>query len=511
MLGLLIGGLGVCVGIAALNPPLLLLALLAGFGAGLVLIIGGGTAIAALLGTPQITANGLLVVDSPGGFFLFILAIVGGTVLINLWGDLQNRRASGESPRRVSLHLCFTFAFLQAMILSISTQNMGIIWVAVEGTTLISAMLIGFDTHRAALEAAWKYVVLCTVALACSLFGLILLLHASQLAHVEGTLDVLALTNAAPHMPVPLLKLAFVMILIGFAAKAGFAPLHSWLPDAYSQAPAPTSALLSGVLFNSSLLALLRMEPIMEAAGLGGFFHETMIIFGLLSLLIAALFLLVQQDIMRMLAYSSIENIGLITLGFGLGSPLAVFAALLHALGHSLSKALAFLSAGELVHFFHSHEMNRMIGVMKRIPIGGGGFTVAIMALGGMPPFPLFISELLLISAAFSLNQYIVGVMILGGCSVAFCGLLYHSCRIILGEDAIHHHHIKDEAHDHPHEQETAIIDVVNDAHVAIGREWRHLALYMLTTFLILFPVILFPPFSGILDTVVMSISGGLR
>ncbi|MFZ2958581.1 MAG: proton-conducting transporter membrane subunit [Candidatus Ozemobacteraceae bacterium] len=511
MLRMLLGGLMICASIAALNPPSLILALLAGLGAGLTFLLGGGVALAALTGTPQTALNDVLVVDQLGGFFLLILALVGGAVLTNLWGDLQNRRANGESDRRLSLHLCFTFSFLITMILSMSAHNFGLIWVAVEGTTLISAMLIGFETHRASLEAAWKYVILCTVALACSLFGLILLLYASQLAHIEGTLDLTTLAGAAPRMPLPLLKLAFVMILIGFAAKAGFAPLHSWLPDAHSQAPAPTSALLSGVLLNCSVLALLRMAPIMEAARLGHFFRETLVLFGLLSLLLSTMFLLVQSDLKRLLAYSSIEHIGLMTLGFGLGSPIAMFAALLHALGHSLAKALAFLSAGELVHFFRSHDMNRMVGIMKRIPIGGGGFTLAIMALGGIPPFPLFVSELLLIAAAFNLGRPFVGIAILGGCAIAFAGLVYQGCRVSLGEDAFHHHHVKDEAHDHPHEQETTEVDRVHDSHVAIGRNWRHLALYVLTTFLIFSPIVLFPPLSGILDAVAMFIPGGPR
>ncbi len=509
MLDIFLGTLTVLCLIALLPLPRILRGILAALTTGLLWGLGGWISLKAIGGNTFSTAVGILELDALGGFFLFVFCLVGGAVSLHVFGEPQPHDEKGEPAVRTGLFHGLTLAFLLIMALSLCTRNLGVTWVCIEGTTLVSALLIGLKKQRAAVEAAWKYIILCTVGLSFSLFGLTLLLHGLSQAGKPASLNPDVVCGFASGMPVPVLKLAFILMFIGYATKAGFAPLHFWLPDAHSQAPAPTSALLSAVLLNCSVFAILRIQQIMVAAGLGPYVQTFLTGFGMISILLASLFLLVQHDLKRMLAYSSIEHLGLILIGMGIGTRMALFAALLHFLGHSLSKSLAFLSAGEIVRGFHSHDMNRMVGVWKRLPFSGALFGLSMSSLSGLPPFPIFFSELLLVWAAIAAGKPFLALGIAGALAIAFAGLAFHGTRVVLGEDPFHHHH-EDSGnmhHDSGNHDGKHGPDMLMDSQS--GRIWRRTGMGALFVFLIFLPLVLTPDFSSFLHLVVSAIRGG--
>jgi len=507
MLSLFIGSLGAFCALSFLDIPMLWM--IAILGALDLWLVGGYISVAAIMGRHFEFLHGIFVLDPLGGFFLAILSVVAGAVVLYNFGEIRQRGETKLAAHQSSFSLGLTFAFIIAMILSVSGKNLGLIWVCVEGTTLISALSIGILNDKSALEAAWKYVILCTVGLSFSLFGLILIIHGATAAGFEPSLEPDALALMVAKFSPSLLKLAFILILVGYGTKAGFAPVHSWLPDAHSQAPAPTSALLSAVLLNCSLYAIIRTAGIMQAAGLGSFAKICLVWFGLMSITLATFFLLVQSDLKRMLAYSSIEHIGLAALGFGLGTPLSIFAALLHLIGHSAAKALAFLSAGEMVHIFHSHEMIRMVGAIRRMPVTGGGLALAMVVLSGMPPFSIFFSELLLIWAALTAGNIFLASLVLICLATAFSGIVFQGTRVLLGEDIQHHHH--DESHDHNGVQDPgwAADDHIEEANV--GFSWRRFSMIVLMIVVFIVPIFFFSPFQEAIVRIAEFIPGGLR
>ncbi len=518
MLTTLITILAVLAGVAFLPAPILVTTAIALIASLSLWGFGGALVWSVLVENQTPAAWGVFYLDRLGGFFLAVLVLIGGAVLLNVAGQLRTAAAGGSQPAAASaahggnvpfsVSLGLTLLFLLFMMLGLCSRNLGLIWVCVEGTTMVSALLIGFEHQRTALEAAWKYIILCTVGLSFSLLGLILLVFAADIAGAVPTLDPVGLAVLAPQLPPTLLKLAFLLILVGFGTKAGFAPLHSWLPDAHSQAPAPTSALLSAVLLNCSVYAIIRAAGVLSAAGLGGEVRSGLLLFGFLSVALAALFLLVQHDLKRMLAYSSIEHIGLITLGIGIGTPLSVFAALVHTITHSLSKALAFLSAGELVREAHSHEMNRMLGMLRRRPAAASGFGVAMTGLAGMPPWPIFASELLLVWAALAAGRVWLAIGLLLLLATAFTGLLYHTVRVVFGDDPFHHwHHHKDGTGHHAEPEVPDRVPVKRES----GLVWRDLSIAVLVFMVTTTPLLLLTPVAGVIRAVAAVIPGGAQ
>lgn len=518
MLTALLIALTVFTGIAFLPAPIFVTTGIAMLASLTLWGLGGALVWSVLVLNQTPGAWGVFYLDRLGGFFLAVLVLVGGAVLLNVAGQLRGAAASGsahgstghagEVPVSVSLGL--TLLFLLFMIFGLCSRNLGMIWVCVEATTMVSALLIGFEHHRTALEAAWKYIILCTVGLSFSLLGLILLVFAAEVSGAVPTLDPVGLAVLAPQLPPALLKVAFLLILVGFGTKAGFAPLHSWLPDAHSQAPAPTSALLSAVLLNCSVYAIIRAAGVMSAAGLGAEVRSGMLLFGFVSVAIAALFLLVQNDLKRMLAYSSIEHIGLISLGIGIGTPVSVFAALVHATTHSLSKALAFLSAGEMVQVAHSHDMNRMLGMLRRRPAAATGFSLAMTGLAGLPPWPIFATELLLVWAALDAGRIGLAMSLVILLAIAFTGLLYHTIRVVYGDDPHrHHHHHQQQLHDgHGQHAEPEVPEIIQ-AKTEPGLIWRDLSIAALVLMVSATPLLLLSPAAETIRAVAAVIPGG--
>jgi hydrogenase-4 component F len=374
--------------------------------------------------------------DALTSFFLVNLALVFGLVLAYSVGYLRHIPKGRFSSARWFYALVFLFLF--TMLGVYLSANLGMMWIAIEATTLASALLVGFYNTQGAVEAGWKYLIVCTVGIAFALFGTIALYLAAVRGGVppEMALDWAVLMDAAPHMSAAreLLKLAFVFVAVGYGTKIGFVPMHSWLPDAHAEAPAPISAMLSAALLNCALYALLRVEAITSRAIGHGFSHTLLLVFGGLSVIIAAFLMIVQRDLKRLLAYSSIEHMGIVALGVGLGGALGLYGALLHTFNHSLAKTLLFFTTGNIRETFGTLRMDRIRGMARALPCTSGVLVVGGLAVAGMPPFGLFVSEFIILMSAFTQGRYAVAVLILAAISIAFGALLYHCQRMLSGE-----------------------------------------------------------------------------
>jgi hydrogenase-4 component F len=378
----------------------------------------------------------VLRVDALGAFMTLTLAVVGGTGLIYALGYMGEELARGHlGYLRYRLFFCLLNLYLGAMLLAATMDNIALMWIAIEGSTLAAALLVGFERTKAALEAGWKYIILSFIGIALALFGTVLVYYASErvLGVSMEALSWSALHRVAPTLDPTTLKLAFVFILIGYGTKAGVAPMHTWLPDAHAEAPTPISAMLSGLMLNIALYAVLRLKNIVDQAAGAAFTAPIVIGLGLFSIAVAAVFMLIQRDYKRLFAYSSIEHVGIALVGFGIGGPAGVFGGFFHMLNHALAKSTAFYAAG-LVLLRHGHKVTeRVTGLLRQDPATGGGMLVAAIALAGMPPFGLFISEVLIVTAAYQRHPWIAAVF-LGLLALAFATLLAQVLPMILGE-----------------------------------------------------------------------------
>jgi hydrogenase-4 component F len=325
--------------------------------------------------------------------------------------------------------------FLAAMALAVLANNIGVMWVAIEATTVATAFLVGHRRTRAALEATWKYVVICSVGIALAFLGTVLLYFASLHAGAASSeaLDIDVLLAHAAQLDPAVTSLAAGLLLLGYGAKAGLAPFHTWLADAHSQSPAPVSALMSGVLLSVAFSALLRVKSVVDLALGTGFLRVGLLIVGLLTVLIAASLLVVQTDFKRMLAYSSMENMGLVAIAAAAGTELAIAALLLHVLAHGIAKALVFLAAGQLQAAHDSTAITDVTGVLARSRLIGIAFAVGLGVLLGLPPFAMFASELS-ISRALADAQlgWALGAALLL-IVVAFAAMVRNGARMLLG------------------------------------------------------------------------------
>jgi hydrogenase-4 component F len=340
------------------------------------------------------------------------------------------------SPKRARRFAMIWNGFLAVLLAVLCSNNMGILWICLEATTLISALLILTDGKPASIEAMWKYLLLCSVGIAFAFVGTLLLSVAAHNASV-GDHDVLLWTSLYDHDAACLngnvMLAAFIFILVGFGTKAGLAPMHTWLPDAHSQAPTPVSAVFSGIMLNCALYCIMRYLPLCEAAmGWSGRPHAMLVMFGLFSIIIAAVFIPAQKNIKRLLAYHSVEHIGIIALGLGIGG-VGTFAALFHTLNHSISKTLAFFSAGRLARQFGTYDMNRMRGAVASNTLWGGAFFVSILTLLGVAPFSIFMSEFQLVKAAVDQARFVPLAIFFFGSIAVFLSALKHAIDVSWG------------------------------------------------------------------------------
>lgn len=383
-----------------------------------------------------LTANQWLHIDSLSALFLAILGIIGFLTGLYSIGYMRHEVKHGEISVPTLCHYYgFFHLFLFTMLLVVTSNNLILMWAAIEATTLSSAFLVGIYGHRSSLEAAWKYVVICTVGVAFGLFGTILV-YANAASFMPDAGNAIFWTEVLKHaheLDPTLMHLAFVFVLIGFGTKTGLFPMHAWLPDAHSEAPSPTSALLSAVLLNCALLVIVRYYIIISAA-IGPVFPNTLlIVFGLLSVAVAAFFILVQRDIKRLLAYSSVENMGLIAVALGIGGPLGVFAALLHTLNHSLAKTLLFCGSGNVLLKYGSRDLSVAKGMLKVMPLSAVLLAGGALALGGMPPFNVFLSEFMTVTAGLAAKHIVLTVVLLLLLTLVLAGLVRMVACVLFG------------------------------------------------------------------------------
>jgi hydrogenase-4 component F len=323
--------------------------------------------------------------------------------------------------------------YLAVMLLAVNVENLGIMWIAIEGATLSAALLIGFERSKGALEAGWKFVILSSVGIALALFGTILVYYSSEqiLGISEEALHWTKLYEVGEQLDPSAMKIAFMFILVGYGTKAGLVPMHTWLPDAHGEAPTPVSAMLSANMLTMAIYAILRFKILTDQA-VGPEFTGTLLIgFGFFSVALSSIFLLLQEDFKRLLAYSSIEHIGIALIGFGLGG-LGVFAGLWHLLNHALAKSAAFYGAG-LVLLTHEHKfMARVPGLLQEYPVAGTALLIAGLVLAGMPPFGLFVSEIT-IAANAMISASSIAYAFIGVLTLAFATLLFQVLRMVLG------------------------------------------------------------------------------
>ncbi|HEX6081396.1 MAG TPA: proton-conducting transporter membrane subunit [Methylomirabilota bacterium] len=337
----------------------------------------------------------------------------------------------GAEARRFRIYgSLFTFT----MLFAVTANNVGYMWIAIEATTITSAMLIPLHVTKASVEASWKYILIGSVGIALAFGGTVLgyFDFVSMAGPRDTALQWTVLKASASHLHPEVIKLAFVFVLIGYGTKAGLAPMHTWLPDAHSEAPAPLSAMMSGVLLAVALYAVIRWEAVVNAAAGTGFTDGLYITLGTLSIVIAALSLVTQRNYKRMLAYSSIEHTGLVCVGLALG-PIGTFAAMLHLLNHMLAKSMMFLLAGRVLHRYGTADIGRVSGLLKVMPWTGGLFAAGMLAVVGLPPFGLFVSEFVLIRAGFAAGRpWLIG-LILALLAVAFISMIGHMSRMLYG------------------------------------------------------------------------------
>ena len=369
-----------------------------------------GSFIAACVLTVQIIADGPLFaldkqffIDPLNVFLVTLTAFVGMTTSIFSRPYMRVEQDHGKmTPGRMRLYHSMYQFFAFTMLVALTTNNMGTLWVTMEAATLTTVLLVSVYRTPASLEAAWKYFILCGVGIAQALFGTILLYMAADRVIPDG-IDALLWTNldaVKTQLNPTIISLAFVFLLLGYGTKVGLVPVHNWLPDAHAEGPTPISAVLSGLLLNVALYAVLRCKILTDGALHSQFAGDLMIGFGLLSVVAASFFLFRQKDVKRMFAYSSIEHMGLMTFAFGLGGPIANFAGLLHMTLHSLVKSAIFFSVGHATQKAGTQIMEDIRGLIKVSPTVGWGLMLGSLAILGMPPFGVFASEFLILTTA---------------------------------------------------------------------------------------------------------------
>lgn len=335
---------------------------------------------------------------------------------------------------RVRQYFVLLHLFLMAMFFAVITMSPIMMWIAIEATTLSTAFLISFYSKRSSMEAAWKYLIINSIGLLLGFFGTLLFLAPEPESDLDRFIDWRTLGESAASMNPALAKMAFIFVLIGYGTKVGLAPMHTWLPDAHSKAPSPISALLSGSLLNVAMLAILKFRIVADAALPTSFTRDMMIYFGVISIAIPAFIIITQNNYKRLFAYSSIEHMGIASLGFGFGG-LGAFGALLHLIYHSLAKSVLFFSAGNVFLKYSSTKMYKVRGVLSSLPVTGVILIIGFLAITGVPPFGIFITEVYILTAGAGQNlPVVIGVLFL--LLLVFAGFLRHIAGMSLGKDA---------------------------------------------------------------------------
>ena len=393
-------------------------------------------AIAVAYGRVLDVAGGWLRLDSLGAVFLLATGLLYAMAGVFSIGYLAADEARGDFPRFAKRYHVLLNLFGWTMLLVPLAADFGTLWVAVELTTIVSALLVAIDRTDAALEASWKYILLASSGLGIALLAIVVLYATGT--HALGGAYIPRFTRFFTHahgLSPAAVRLAFVLAVVGFGTKVGFVPMHTWLPDAHSEAPAPVSALLSGSLLAGAFYAILRFFQVAVAGGERSFAEHTLIVFGAISLVAASFFVLRQGNYKRLLAYSSIEHMGIVALGIGFGAPLAVAGALLHVITHASAKGLAFLGTGSLLRGYDTKEVEGVTGAGTRMPWTGPMFLAAALALSGLPLSGVFRSEFEIVAGGFAQGGGFLDVavaLLIVFVNLAFFGIVWHAGRMVL-------------------------------------------------------------------------------
>ncbi len=372
-----------------------------------------------------------LVLDSPGKLVLTLQSVLFFLCSLYTPGYLALRP---DRPNRI---FCANLLAVLAMMTLVSlSQHLGLMWVGMEATTLASAPLLYFNHNPRSLEATWKYLLTGSVGIALALLGSFFLAYSAVAAGQESSLFFVHLVRQAPHLSAPWLHAAFVLLLVGYGTKMGLAPMHTWKPDAYGEAPGVVGTLLAGGVTSCAFLAILRLYQIVRASPEAAFAREIMTFMGLLSMAFAAVFMVRQRDFKRMLAYSSVEHMGILVLGLGVGGA-AVYGALLHLVNNGLTKGVLFLSAGNIHRAYGSKLTGDVRGALRRVPLSGGLFLAGFLAITGSPPFGPFVSEFAIARAAFDTGQYLAGGLFLLLLGIVFIGMGSTVLAVVQGEPPV--------------------------------------------------------------------------
>ncbi|MHB8603841.1 MAG: hydrogenase 4 subunit F [Thermoplasmatota archaeon] len=404
-------------------------------GSSLTLAVGAWITWSVVADGPLLQGGGFLYADALSALLILIVTLVGFACALYSVGYMGHEVDEGHFPaRRLRLYYLFFHAFVFTMLLVAVSNNLGVLWISIEATTLASAFLVGFYNKETSLEAAWKYLIIGSVGITLALLGTILVYFSAvnTLGPASDALSWTTLASVASRLDPGVLKLAFVFVLVGYGTKAGLTPMHTWLPDAHSQAPTPVSAMLSGVLLNCAIYGILRFHIIVRAA-VGDFSSHFLLVFGLISLGIAAPFVLITKDYKRLLAYSSVEHIGIIALAVGFGGPLGLFGGLLHMFNHAVAKSSLFFAAGNVNLKYGTRRIESVAGALRVLPVTGVVLLVGLLAITGSPPFALFLSEFSILNAGFVAGQYVGVALYLLFLLLIFAGFLAAFGRMAFG------------------------------------------------------------------------------
>jgi len=393
-----------------------------------------------IVGGPMQVLGGQFFLDPFNVFLVTLTSFVGMTTAMFSRPYMRIEQDRGRlTPARLRLYHSMYQLFMFTMLLALTTNNLGLLWVAMEAATLSTVLLVSLYRTKASLEAAWKYFILCGVGIALALFGTVLLYFAAERVLGSEGMNALLWTHldaVKTRLEPGIIGIAFVFLLVGYGTKVGLVPLHSWLPDAHAEGPTPVSAVLSGLLLNVALYAVMRGKVLVEGSVHAAWPGQMLMGFGLLSVVFGALLIWRQKDVKRMFAYSSIEHMGIITFAFGMGGPVANFAALLHMTGHALTKSAIFYTTGHAAQKAHSQRIDAINGLREVSPPLGWGLMMGVLAIVGMPPFGVFASEFLILTTAMQQQPWATPIL-LAGLGVAFGALFLRTQGMVFGRSTL--------------------------------------------------------------------------
>lgn len=389
----------------------------------------------------HVLLDGYVLLDGLAAWTVLCTALV--YLLASLFA-VDYMRLHGEPERLARFYALFAGFALTTLVVPLM-NNAGIYWIAIELTTLVSTFLVAFEQTAPSIEAAWKYMIVVSSGISLALLGTVLFYwNASFTLGPTYQMTWAALRGAAPHLHPHLLVMSFLLVLIGYGTKVGLVPMHTWLPDAHSEGPTPVSALLSGALLNAAMVGVVRFLTVTDAGGEGHAGHMALVAFGAASLLLSAFAILRQERIKRLMAYSSVEHMGVIALGFGFGGPIATAGALYHMLNHSLNKALMFFGAGAMIEAYGTDRIVRITRVLRHFPVLGAAWLAGAVAITGAPPFGLFASELTILRGGLASHMAWAVVLMAVLLILIFAGFLGHFATMYFGGDASRGSEVRD-------------------------------------------------------------------